>query len=137
MKKALRIIGSLLCVLLVVYIGLSVYISISVKGLINDINNSNSYDTSHFSDESIADEISVRKSHDLSSYNATTIHEKFEFSFPVFLHYFIGGQVYYNYTYEATDGNNELLTRSSDIPVTLTIEMDGLNWIITDIHEEP
>lgn len=133
MKKVLKAIGSLLFVALIIYVGFSVYISVSVSSLINGINNGESYDTSHIADDDLVDLITVRNGY--STDNVAI--EKLELSFPISLHYFMGGNIYYKYTYKALDSNNEVLAGGEDVPVTLNFEMQGLNWVITDYEEEP
>lgn len=133
MKNFFKIMSTLLCIALIVYIGFSLYVSISVNTLINDINDNGSYDTSHFEDESVADQLVIRDGY--STEGAVT--EKLELSFPVFLHYFTGGEAYYKYTFEAINSNGEIVAGGEDIPVTLKVKMDGLNWVITDYEEVP
>ena len=135
MKKVLKAISTIVLIALVIYIGFSVYISVSVSNLINSINNGESYDTSRIANDEldVADLITVRNGYATEG----VAREKLELSFPISVHYFTGGKIYYKYTYEALDSNNEVLAGGTDIPVTLTFEMQGLNWVITDCYEEP
>ena len=134
MKKVLKAISTILLIALVVYIGFSAYISVSVSNLINSINNGESYDTSHIANNEIdiADLITVRNGYATEN----VAREKLELSFPISVHYFTCGKIYYKYTYEAYDSSDEF-TAGGESTVTLAFEMQGLNWVITDYYEEP
>lgn len=133
-KKIATILALIFLLILVIYLSFS----LSVKNLIYDIYNSNGkYSSVHIKDQSIVKQINVRNSlnDEVKDFSAKEIKEDYHIWLLPFVN-FLNGKIHYIYSYRVSK-NGDLILGSSQIPVTLTIKWENLNWIIVDYYEPP
>lgn len=131
-KKVVIIFSAILLILFVIYL----IFSISIRNLIYDIYNSNGQISSvHIKDPAIVEHINVRSgiSDEVKDFSSKEIKENYFIWFLPFINLF-DGKVYYTYSYRVYK-NDDFIYGSSQIPVTLSIKWENLNWIIVDYFE--
>lgn len=132
LTKKTIIIVAILLVLFCIFL----FFSISVKSLIYNIYNSNgNYSSTHIEDPAIVEEINVRHnvSDNVKDFSSKEIKENYNLS-PLPIINLFSGKIYYTYSYEAYK-NDDIIYGCSQIPVTLSIKWENLNWIIVDYYE--
>jgi len=143
MKKIFKIIIVCLAIVLVLYISESLYISTKVHSLVEE--SYNTYGLMNTKSNMVSTDIynkmcyRITQEH-LDSYpiSRSNVTEYNKLNFPSTLHWFFGGKVYYQYSYEARDKNNEsLLEGSWDIGVTVDYKLLNWKFEITDYYEAP
>lgn len=131
-KKVVIIFSIIFFVLFVIYL----IFSISIRNLIYDIYNSNgSFSSEHIKNPKIVEQINVRSgiSDEVKDFSSKEIKENYFIWFLPFINLF-NGKVYYTYSYRVYK-NDDFIYGSSQIPVTLSIKWENLNWIIVDYYE--
>lgn len=139
MKKKIRIILICLIAFAILYVGESLYISKKVHSIV--VNSYDNYGKTNTKSAIVSDDIynrmCYRSDYSVSSQNNPEVIEKNKLDFPLTIHWFFGGKVYYHYTYEIEDKNGEVLAGSSGIPVTVDVKLSNGKWIITNKYEAP
>lgn len=140
MKKVLKIIAIILCIIILIYVSISCYFGLSVKKIAYEINENNGViSNAHIKDPDIIRSFDMRWAHgvDFEEFETSDkIKENYTIWFiPICWYNFSEGTVFYYYTYTLYV-NDELRGGSTQIPVTLKLEFDGFNWCIVD-HYEP
>jgi len=139
MKKPMIIFLIFIIILVVLYIGESVYIGIVVHSIV--LESYNTYGENNIYSDTVSDsifkEMCYRNGYPLSAKERVDVKEINSLSFPLTIHWVFGGKATYWYTYEIYDENGELAGGSSQIPVTINFEIQQGKMKITDYDEEP
>ena len=123
---------------LVVYIFISLWISFSVNGLINQVYNSHGNYSKKVSGMISKNDFEQMDYRDGYPPYTGKITEKNIRTFPISIHIFYRSKVYYTYTYEKrSKETGELLGGSDDIPVYLVVEFKNWRWVVTEYYEKP
>jgi len=137
MKKIMKYL--LICILVLLYIGESLYIGIKIKSIVSE--SYNTYGENNSYSDNVSDtifrELCYRNGYPISSYNNNDTKEINSLSFPLTTHWIFGGISTYWYTYEIYDNTGELMGGSSNIPVTITFEIQQGKLKIIDCYEAP
>lgn len=139
MKKAGIIVLICLGVLLLGYIGESIYVSSRVYVAVKD--SYLTYGEGNSQSELVTDEmyqrLCYRDGYLVSTKTDSSLQETNKLLFPITIHWFVGGKTTYWYTYAVYDTAGECRGGSWNIPVTVTVAWEEGKLRITDYYEAP
>ena len=143
-----RIIKTTVKILLVVvgifaaaYIAMSLWASVSVLQLMNQIQQQSSY--SQELAAIISEENYERIQHQmtmsyLKSFPKERYEDKYYHSFPIATHTFTSATVRYEYNYSCIEKiTGAEVSGCRSIPVTITVSLKDWHWVVEDVYEEP
>lgn len=138
MKRFMKKFFTIVAVILLIVCAVNFVISISVRNLIYNIYNSNGkYSSMHIKDPAIVKRINVRNGiyNGQKYFSSKETKENYCIWFMPFVN-LLSGKIHYTYSYQVYK-NGDLISGSSQTPVTLSIKWEDLNWIIVDYYEPP
>ena len=137
MKKARKIVFTLLLALVLLYLGQSLYISARVYSVVRA--SLRSFGTENTTsvpvDDAVFARMCFRDDYSLSAADHPECGESITLGFPLTLHWFTGARSVYLYSYELSDGSGQLIGGSWRIPVTVYSEFRRGRLCITAYTE--
>ncbi len=130
------------CIIVLTYIFISVWISLSVNGVIKKTYNSHglNYTKNIPASQEVYQRMNYRanpKDYYGEIDYSDRIIERNSRSFPITFHWFIGGITYYKYSYELVDKETGILSGSDNALVTIKVKFNNFKWFIKEYQEEP
>lgn len=137
MKRAIVLFS--LFIFAFIYVAESLHVSKMVRSIV--IDSYNNYGEVNKHPKIVSGEIykrmCYRNDFSISSENNPEMIEDNKLSFPLTIHWFFGGKVYYHYSYDIKDKNGVVEGGSWDVPATVNVKFSNGKWIIKNYHEAP